>query len=136
MNTIDESSSLRAYGSHVMRGLGRIFRCGRVWWVAFYYYGREIRESTRLENEVKARRLLKQRLVETQTGRFIVDEEKLTFEDVAEGLIVDYKLNERKSLKTAVFNNVNHLRAFFGFDRVVDIVLDRIRAYQLTKQEQ
>ena len=119
-----------------MRGMGRTFQRGRVWWVAFYHHGREVRESTGSEKEARARKLLKRRLAETQTGRFIIDEEKVGFEDLAEGLVTDYTLNGRRSLKTAALNNVNHLRAFFGFDRAVEIAPDRLKTYQLRRREQ
>jgi integrase len=119
-----------------MRGWGRIFLRGRVYWVSFYHHGREVRQSADTDNEAKARKLLKRRLAETQTGRFIADEEKVTFENLAEGLVTDYKLNERKSLNSAALNNLNHLRAFFGFDRAVNITSDRVKAYQLRRREQ
>src|SRR5215467_3494279 len=119
-----------------MRGMGRTFCRGQMWWIAFYHHGKEIRESAGSDNEAVARKLLKRRLAETQTGRFIADEEKVTFDQLAEGLITDYKLNGRRSLKSAALNNVNHLRGFFGFDRVVGITPERIKTYQLRRREQ
>jgi len=95
-----------------MRGMGRTFCRGQMWWIAFYHHGKEIRESAGSDNEAVARKLLKRRLAETQTGRFIADEEKVTFDQLAEGLITDYKLNGRRSLKSAALNNVNQLRTF------------------------
>ncbi len=119
-----------------MRGMGRTFQRGRVWWISFYHHGREIRESSESESESAARKLLKRRMAEAHTGRFVADEEKVSFEDLAAGLVIDYELNERRSLKTAALNNVAHLRGFFGFDRAIDISSDRIRCYQLRRREQ
>jgi integrase len=118
------------------RGLGRVFLRGRVFWIAFYHRGHEIRESADTENEAQARKLLKRRLAETQTGRFVVDEEKVTFQNLVDMLVTDYKLNNRRSLKSAALNNVKHLRAFFGFDKAIDITPDRLKAYQLARREQ
>lgn len=120
----------------VMRGMGRIFVRGRVYWVSFYHHGREIRESSHTEKEAVALKLLKRRLAEVNAGRFIADEEKVTFENLVEGLVTDYKLNGRRSLKSAALNNIRHLRAFFGFDRAVDISSDRLKSYQLCRREQ
>ena len=120
----------------MMRGMGRVFLRGRVFWISFYHHGREIRESAETENESAARKLLKRRLAETQTGRFVADEEKVTFENLVAGLTTDYKLNGRKSLKSAALNNIKHLRGFFGFDRAVDITVDRLKACQLRRREQ
>jgi len=119
-----------------MRGMGRTFQRGRVWWIGFYHHGREIRESTGSLNEAQARKVLKRRLAETQSGRFVIDEEKVTFENLVDGLVTDYKLNGRKSLKSAALNNIKHLRGFFGFDREVDISPDRLKTYQLRRREQ
>jgi integrase len=117
------------------RGMGRTFRRGRIYWISFYHRGEEIRESSESESDSEARKLLKRRLAESQTGRFIFDEEKVTFEHLADGLITDYKLNNRRSLETAA-NNANHLRAFFGLDRAIDISIDRFTKYQLRRIEQ
>jgi integrase len=75
-------------------------------------------------------------LAETQTGRFVADEEKVTFDNLVAGLTTDYKLNSRKSLKSAALNNIKHLRGFFGFDRALDITVDRLKAYQLRRRDQ
>src|SRR5690349_6214984 len=72
-----------------MRGMGRTFCRGQTWWIAFYHHGREMRESAGTDNEAVALKLLKRRLAETQTGRFIADEEKVTFDQLAEGLVTD-----------------------------------------------
>jgi hypothetical protein len=45
-----------------MRGDGRIFRRGRIWWIAYSRSGREYRESSRGADEDTARRLLRKRL--------------------------------------------------------------------------
>src|SRR5262245_27239682 len=78
-----------------LRGMGRVFLRNRVYWVSFYHHGREIRESSKSESEAVATKLLKRRIAETQTNRFIIDEEKITFENLVDGLVTDYKLNQR-----------------------------------------
>jgi integrase len=75
-------------------------------------------------------------LFQSKFGRFIADEEKVTFENLADGLVTDYKLNGRRSLKSAALNNLKHPRAFFGFDRAIGISPDRLKSYQLRRPEQ
>ncbi len=118
------------------RGMGGTFQRGRIWWISFYHRGRQYRESTNSESQAEANKLLKRRLGEVGTRRFVPDEEKVDFEDLAQSLETDYKLNGRRSLKTAALNNIGHLRGFFGFDRAVDITTDRIRSYQVLRREQ
>ena len=43
-----------------MRGTGRVFQRGRVYWIAYYHRGKEIRESAHTEDERKARKLLRE----------------------------------------------------------------------------
>ena len=112
-----------------MRGLGRIFKRGSVYWIAYYPRGKEYRESTESESESQARKLLKKRLGEMNAGRFIPNEDRLSFEDMVEDLENDYKINGKRSLSTALFR-VSHVRQFFGLDRAADITPDRVRAYQ------
>jgi hypothetical protein len=45
-----------------MRGTGRVFRRGRLWWIAYSRHGNEYRESSRSESESDACALLKLRL--------------------------------------------------------------------------
>lgn len=118
-----------------MRGLGRIFKRGSVFWIAYYHRGKEYRESSESENESQARKLLKRRIGEAHSGRFIPDEDRLTFDQLEEGLKDDYRINGRRSLKTVEFY-FPHLRGFFGFDRAVDITPDRVKAYQVTRLQE
>jgi hypothetical protein len=73
--------------------------------------------------------LLKKRLGELGRGRFIPNEEKLTFEDLCKFVRDDYAVNDNRSTATLNFN-IKHLEGFFRFDRAVDIEADRVLAYQ------
>ena len=44
-----------------MRGFGRIFKRGDVWWLAYCHRGKEVRESSHSTKEADAKRLLKKR---------------------------------------------------------------------------
>jgi hypothetical protein len=83
-----------------MRGMGRVYLRNRVWWIAFYHRGQKIRESSKSAKESVACALLKQRLAETQTGQFVADQGKVTFDDLVEGIVTDYALNKRRSFKS------------------------------------
>jgi hypothetical protein len=69
-----------------MRGLGRIFKRGAVYWIGYYHRGKEYRESSESESEGQARKLLKRRLGEMHSGAFIPNEDRLTFDEIVEGL--------------------------------------------------
>ena len=51
-----------------MKGNGRVFQRGSIWWIVSYDNGRERRESSRSRERKEAVMLLRQRLVEAATG--------------------------------------------------------------------
>jgi hypothetical protein len=118
-----------------MRGHGRVFQRGGVWWVAYYHRGQEIRESAKTTSEHKARALLRERLRSAGTQEFIGPAaQRVTFEDLAVLYLTDYRLNGRRSLRDAT-RNVETLREVFGIDRALDITADRIAAYTARRLE-
>ena len=52
----------------MMKGNGRVFRRGQLWWIAYYDNGRECRESSGSRERKEAVRLLRQRLAEVTLG--------------------------------------------------------------------
>jgi integrase len=133
MNNVEETES-RPERRHRLRGMGRTYQRGRLWWIAYYYHGEELREPTGSERESDANKLLKKRLGEIGRGRLIgPTEEKVTFEDMAADIVRDYEINAKKSLRSAQLS-VRHLRDFFALDRALDITTDKIRAYTQERQ--
>ena len=109
-----------------MRGLGRIFKRGSVYWIAYSYRGKEFRESSDSKSEAQAQRLLKKRIGEMGRGRLIGPvEERVTFDDMATALTHDYQVNGRKALSAIQFP-ICHLKASVGLDKALDITTDRI----------
>ena len=82
-----------------LKGVGRVFQRGSDWWITFYHRGKEIRQSSRCESEAQARKLLEKRVGERSAGRFIPDEERVTFDDLVTDLKNDYQVNGKRSLK-------------------------------------
>ena len=121
-----------------MKGMGRIFQRGPVYWIAYSHRGREYRESTGAtgtKGETLAGKLLKKRLGEIGRGRLIgPQEEKVTFEELAEDLERDYAINGKRSTETLGYR-LRHLRAGFAMLHAVDITTDRIRSYIAVRQE-
>lgn len=119
------------------RGLGRIYRRGEVWWIQYGYRGQDRRESTHSTVHADAVKLLNRRRAEIGAGRLIgPDAERVTFADLAAGLVNDYRVNGRRSLRRAQ-NSLDHLRAFFGADaRALDITTERADAYIVQRQSE
>src|ERR1700694_2226900 len=83
-------------------GMGRIFRRGQTFWIAYYRHGREHRESTESVNENDATKLLKKRFGGMPSRRFVgPQEERVVFEDLAKVIERDYTLRGLRSMRAA-----------------------------------
>lgn len=117
-----------------VRGEGRVFRRGQVYWIAYCCRldgkVREIRESAHTQNEAEAWERLAERVrkVRTPEADFDPRAERITFDDLAEGYLRDYRVNQRRSISHAELA-VRRLRTTFGGFRALDIETNRIQAY-------
>lgn len=114
-----------------IRGTGRVFRRPRspYYWIAYYHRGTEQRESTGLTDRAKAEKLLRERTRTAGTPNFTgASEYRVTFAQLAERYLRDYRVNGRRSLDDAE-RIVKRLGEHFGADRALDITTGRIEAY-------
>lgn len=115
-------------------GTGSLYQRGEVWWISYSFRGERHRESSGSTRKKDAKKLLRQRIGEMGDGGPKVHEEEVMFEDLAEKIKADYKMNDRatlSNLKTAL----KHLRGHFGGWRAVDITKGKIRKYITSKQD-
>ena len=65
-------------------GCGSVRRRGNVFWIRYYQRGRRIEESSHSSKRRDAEQLLKSRIAEIQSGRFVGrNAERVTFENYA-----------------------------------------------------
>lgn len=109
--------------------MGHIYKRGHVYWIKYHKQGKPYYESTRSKKEADAKRLLRKREGEIANGKMPgVVFDKVRFDELAEGFITDYRLNQRKSIVRAK-RSVGHLERFFEHMRVPDITTPRISNY-------
>jgi integrase len=109
--------------------MGSLFKRGNVWWIKYSNSGKPIRESSKSKTKMVAKKLLERRESEITQGKMPgVLFEKVTFDELADEFIIDYQINERKSLDRAQLS-VGHLRKEFGGVKVPDITTPRIQRY-------
>lgn len=94
----------------------------------YSFRGRVHRESSRSELRSDAIKLLRARQAEITQGRVGPDAERVSFSDLAQMYLDDYRLNGRKSGDRAR-QIVGHLREFFGELQAMDITPERATAY-------
>ena len=118
------------------RGMGCLYRRGRMVWIKYSVHGRAYQESSRSTKVADATRLLQQRLGEVAEGRFMGPQaERVSLRELCDDFITDYQINGRRSLDKAR-RSVRHLLAFFGVSRALAITTAQVRAYIAARQAQ
>jgi uncharacterized protein YrrD len=109
--------------------MGSIYKRGKTYWIKYYRNGKPYRESAKSTKESVAKRLLKKREGEIGLGKLPgIYFDRVTFDELADDFLTDYKINNKKSLSAAK-NNVRHLRKYFEWMQVTDITTPMIHAY-------
>ena len=116
--------------------MGMLYRRGRIWWVKYYRNGKCFRESSKSHERSDGRRLLRKREGEISTGMFVgTQAERVHFEELAQDLLDEYQVNNKKSF-IWVKRRINlHLMPFFGSFRAIDVTTERVRAYVIARQQ-
>jgi integrase len=116
--------------------MGDLIRRGRIWWVRYYRDGRRYQESSGSQKEGDARRLLRLREGDVERGLPVSPKiGRLRFEEAAQDLINDYKVNGRKSLADIETRITMHLAPYFGGRRMSAITTSDVRAYIAERKE-
>ncbi len=109
--------------------MGSLYQRGEVWWIKYYRNGKPYRESSNSTKKMVAKKLLERREGEIAQGKLPgVVFDKVTFDQLAEDFLRDYRINQKKSLKRAE-RSVKHLKQYFEGYRVPNINTPRIQAY-------
>lgn len=118
-------------------GAGSVYKRSTTWWITYYVNGQQVWESARTKDKAEARRILQARLGQLAEGRYVGPAaERVSFDDLAEGLFNDYKVNARRSLATAEQRVRKHLRPFFGHKRAHEITSADVQAFIVHRKEQ
>jgi len=116
-----------------MRGQGRLFKRGDIFWMAYYLNGREYRESTKCTDEKKAEKVLSDRLDERGAARkgartFVTPKAKrITVRQLCEALRRKYELNEKATPQN--LSHLNRAEKDFGHYRALELTADEIDDY-------
>ncbi len=102
---------------------------GETYWIKYYRNGKPYRESTHNSKITKAEKLLKKREGEIAEGKLPgIYFDKITFNELAEDFITDYRINERDTISKAE-RSVKYLKEAFGGMRATDITTAKVKTY-------
>jgi len=114
--------------------MGMVYLRGKTYWIKYYLNGKPFRESSNSKDITKAKKLLKIREGQCESGRFPgLKVDKILFDELRQDILNEYRLNERKSLDR-LENSLKHLTDYFGGMKAAQIGTDMIQRYVLDRQ--
>ncbi len=117
--------------------MGTIYKREKTWWIKYYQDGKPLFESSKSRRESDAKRLLKKREGEAAIGKLPgVYFDRIRFDELAEDLLLDYRLNGKKTEDKIEMLLRLHLRPFFGGMRVTELNTTKIKAYILHRKDE
>ena len=100
-----------------------------IYWIKYYQHGKPCRESSKSDKITVAERLLKRRQGEISEGKLPgIYFDKVTFEELAEDFLTDYRINQKDTLVKAE-RSVKYLKEFFGGMRATGITTAKVKVY-------
>jgi integrase len=115
--------------------MGELRKRGRTYWIRYYRNGQRHEESSHSEKREVARDLLRRREGAIADGVPVTAKiNRFRFEDAANDLITEYKVNKRRSLDELERRIEKHLMPFFGGWRMASITTPDIRTYVAERQ--
>lgn len=109
--------------------MGSLYKRGDTWWIKYYQHGKCFRESSESTLKMVAKKFLDRREGEIAQGKIPgVLFDRVTFDELAEEFLRDYRINQKKSLPKAN-RSVHHLEKIFGGVSVTGITTSKINAF-------
>ena len=116
--------------------MGTIYKRGKTLWVQYYRNGKPYRESSKSRKETEAKKLLKKREGEISDGKLPgIYFDRIRFDELAEDLLRDYRINQKKSL-VRVNRGIEHLKGHFEGFKATQINTPHIQSYIETRQDE
>ena len=115
--------------------IGSIYLRGRIWWIKFYDHHRSTRESSHSALREDAELLLKRRMGEIATGKFVgLGPERVRIAELFTDLKEEYRLHERRSFPH-LKSRLKHLKKLASL-RAADLASSHIEQYILRRQRE
>ena len=102
----------------------------------YYHQGKRVRESSGTTDKTEARNILQSKIGQRAEGRLVIGADGVTFADLMEMVVTDYKVNGKKSLINVRVKIRKHLAPFFGSMRANKITTADVERFIVHRQEQ
>ncbi len=117
-----------------MKGEGRVYKRGGVWWADYTVHGHRIRTSTEKTTEGEATKWLRQRVIEAASGVTAPDADKVTLAELVQSYLTDSADKPTSAWYKAKWDN--HLEPFFGNVKARLLTTDMMRKYVAKRRKE
>ena len=119
------------------RGEGCIYQVKNSanWYIKYYLHGKYHVEATGSSDRKLAEKILKDRLAKKTLGRLVAGSARVSFEDMEQCILDDYKTDGKRSLDRIKLSLAN-LREYFAGCRAEAITTDKINVYKRERQSE
>jgi integrase len=114
-----------------MKGEGRVYKRGGVWWADYTVHGHRIRTSTGKATEREATQWLRQRVIEAASG-MAPEADKVTLAELVQSYLMDSA--DHDTVKWYRSRWERHLEPFFGNVKACKVSTDLMRQYIQKRQ--
>lgn len=112
-----------------------LYKRGPTWWINFTYNGRQERHSTETDDKKLAEKIYHKVMTDVIEGKWFASPlEDVTFDELAEDFLSDYRINLRKSLWRAEIY-VKRLENSFKGRKACDITTNDIKRYMAERHQ-
>jgi integrase len=117
------------------RGEGCIYQVKNSanWYIKYYLNGKYYVEASASSDRKVAEKILKDRLAKKTLGRLVPGAARVTFEDMEQYILDDYKTNGKRSLDRVKIS-LENLREYFAGCRAEALTTDKINVYKRERQ--
>jgi integrase len=115
--------------------MGQLAKRGNKWWIRYYRNGKRYEETSGSNKKSVALDLLRRREGAIADGVPVTAKiNRFRFEEAAADLIIEYRVNKRRSLDELERRIDKHLAPYFGGRRMASITTPDIRSYIAQRQ--
>jgi integrase len=119
------------------RDLPKPYLRGKTWWIRFYRDGQPVRESSDSPNESDAKRLLKIRLGQVETGEYRgAAPNRVKVSDLLDLAIADYQIAKRRSIADLSYRIEKNIRPKLGTARATTFASGNTDRYIQTRRDE
>jgi len=116
--------------------MGSLYKRGNTWWLKYFRNGKPYRESSGTDKKMVAKKILERKEGDIAQGKVLgIQFDKISFDQLAEEFLTEYRINARKSLIRAE-RSVGHLKGHFAGYKVSCINSPAINAYIKSRLEE